>query len=166
MAMFGLVETGGGEVRWTELAKQIIHGKGEEITRAKERATRRVKLFGDIFEKYGPSFTDDNLRLFLKDNATVDIAEANSLAPVVGKLLKKHLSYLSPIPPGAGERERLQSGKEESSARSPSNIEEFRLGTNVLVQLPREDTLQVWAKTKRALDILLGVVDEEKKRDK
>src|SRR6266498_930280 len=33
MALFGLVETGGGEIRWTDLAKQIIHGKGDEVTR-------------------------------------------------------------------------------------------------------------------------------------
>jgi hypothetical protein len=161
MALFGLVETGGGEIRWTDLAKQIIHGKGDEVTRAKEHATRRVALFGDIYEKYGANFTEDNLRLFLKDNAVTDIAEANSLAPVVGKLLKKHLQYLSSSGGVArGERESLEPGKGVAPSEPPSNIEEYKLGTNVLIRLPKEDTLQVWARAKLALDILLGATEK------
>jgi len=163
MAMFRLVETGGGEIRWTDLAKQIVHGKGDEVTKAKEQATRNVTLFGDIFDKFGPNFTDDNLRLFLKDNATADIAEANSLAPVVGKLLKKHTQYLTTSKSGGGDKEDMQSGtglggKGESGTSAPAltGYTDFNLGDLGMVRVSKEDSIDKWDKMKAALDIIIG----------
>lgn len=96
MSMFGLVDTGGGEIRYTELAKKILFGEPDERHLALEDAVRKIGLFAEVYDKYGAAFTDDQLRLFLKDKAVVDIAEANSLAQVVGKSLKSHLKYLTP----------------------------------------------------------------------
>lgn len=96
IAMFGLAETGGGEIRYTELAKKLLFGEPDEKQKAMQDATRKISLFSEVYDKYGAGFTDDQLRLFLKDKAVVDIAEANSLAQTVGKSLKNHLKYLSP----------------------------------------------------------------------
>lgn len=151
MAMYRLIETGGGEIRWTDLAKQIVHGKGDEATKAKEQATRNITLFGDIFDKFGPNFTDDNLRLFLKDNATADIAEANTLAPVVGKLLKRHTQYLTPTKSGGGETDNTQSGTGETGDSSKlltpsSGYTDYNLGDLGLVRVSKEDSITKWDK--------------------
>ncbi|MDG6967644.1 MAG: hypothetical protein JRN58_09965 [Nitrososphaerota archaeon] len=169
MAMFHLVDTGGGEIRWTDLAKQIVHGKGDEITMAKEQATRNVALFGDIFEKFGANFTDDNLRLFLKDNATADIAEANSLAPVVGKLLKKHTQYLTTTKRGGGDKEEMQSGtgtggKTDTGTLAPAGYTDFNLGDLGMVRVSKEETVDKWDKMKAALDIIIGTKAKEPKK--
>jgi hypothetical protein len=96
IAMFGLAETGGGEIRYTELAKTILFGESDQKPKAYEEAVRHISLFAEVYDKYGANFTEDQLRLFLKDKAVVDIAEANSLAQTVGKSLKNHLQYLTP----------------------------------------------------------------------
>jgi hypothetical protein len=171
MAMFRLVDTGGGEIRWTELAKQIVHGKGDEITKAKEEAARNIALFGDIFDKFGPNFTDDNLRLFLKDNATADIAEANSLAPVVGKLLKKHTQYLTATKSGGGEKEDMHSGTGTGGkggagtpAPAPAGYIDFNLGELGTVRVSKEETIDKWDKMKAALDIIIGTKSNQAKK--
>lgn len=96
MSMFGLVDTGGGEIKYTELTKKILFGEPDERNQAMEDATRKITLFADIYDKFGNAYSDDQLRLFLKDKAVVDIAEANSLAQLVGKSLKNHVKYLTP----------------------------------------------------------------------
>jgi hypothetical protein len=171
MAMFGLVETGGGEIRWTETAKQIVHGKGDEVTKAKEQATRRIMLFGDVFDKFGANFSDDNLRLFLKDNATADIAEANSLAPVVGKLLKRHTQYLTPTKSGGGETDNMQSGTGSTgdTGKPPtpsSGYTDYNLGDLGLVRVSKEDSITKWEKMKAALDIIIGTNQPNQPKDK
>lgn len=162
MAMFRLGDTGGGEIRWTDLAKQIVHGKGDEVTIAKEQATRNVTLFADIFDKFGPNFTDNNLRLFLKDNATADIAEANSLAPVVGKLLKKRTPYLTTTKVGGGKKGNMNQnigdvGKSGTGATPPSSgYTDYNLGELGMVRVTKENTVDSWDKIKQALDIIIG----------
>jgi hypothetical protein len=162
MAMFDLIETGGGEIRWTDLAKQIVHGKGDEVVRAKEKATRNITLFGDIYDKFGANFTDDNVRLFLKDNATADYAEANSLAPVVGKLLKKHVQYLTPAKDGGGEP-RGMSGQ-TSGTQTP--MQDLIVGQGTLstpfgtIKLVNQATLDL---ARKLLDVVEAQMREEQK---
>lgn len=162
ISMFGLAETGGGEIRYTELAKKILFGESEEIPKAKAEAVRKITLLGEIYDKYGANFTDDQLRLFLKDRAVVDIAEANSLAQTVGKLLKKHLDYLKAtkvgerVPVGGGER------LKDEGTESESSTEEFKLGGGIVVTLPKDNVTTAWDRAKKAIDILLGVKEKER----
>ena len=169
MAMFNLVETGGGEIRWTDIAKQIVHGKGEEVTKAKEQAARRITLFGDIYDKYGANFTDDNLRIFLKDNAVVDIAEANSLAPVVGKLLKKHVMYLTPTKDGGGEDKGMTGQTSQGQGQPQMPMQDLIAGQGTLttpfgtIKLVNQATLDL---ARKLLDVVEGQMKEEQKAQK
>lgn len=117
MSLFGLVDTGGGEIRYTELAKKILFGEPDERNQALEEATRKVNLFAEVYDKYGNNFSDDQLRLFLKDKAVVDIAEANSLAQVVGKSLKAHLKFLTPR--SGGEKKAMSETAAPSAPSAP-----------------------------------------------
>lgn len=100
MAIYDLIETGSGDIRYTDLAQKILHGEPEEIAEARNTAVRKVQLFADIFDKYGPAVTQDQLRLFLRETAVVDISEASNLAIAVGKLFKSCVQYLRPLKPG------------------------------------------------------------------
>lgn len=102
MSAYGLVDTGGGNIRTTDLGEQVIFGEPEEKRKGMEVAVRNVKLFADIFERFGGSPTDDQLRIFLREKANVAISEATELAGEVGKLLKKNLPYLTPTNGGGG----------------------------------------------------------------
>jgi hypothetical protein len=95
MSQYGLVETKEGEVRITELAKIILYGQPNEIAKAKAQAIRNIELFNDLYNQYGLNLTDEQLRIFLRQKAYVDVSEVQSLAEKIGKLYKKVAQYLS-----------------------------------------------------------------------
>ncbi len=97
MAMYKLVDTGEGQVRYTELAKKILHGLSEEQSEARSHAARNVILFADLYDKFGASPSDEQIHHFLRDKANVDIADASSIAKDVSKLFKKLAGYLKPV---------------------------------------------------------------------
>jgi hypothetical protein len=95
LSQYGLVDTIDGNVVFTELGKEIIHGTDEEKSNAIQNAVRKVQLFDEFGDKYGLTFTDDNLRHFLREKAGVDIAEIATVSVEVGKLLKKVLPHIT-----------------------------------------------------------------------
>src|ERR1700733_11602600 len=95
MEKYSLIETGGGQIKYTDLGKKLIYGKPNEIVQPREIAVRNVQIFADVFDKFGANFTDDQLRVFLIGTAGVDISDADNQTKVVGNLLKKMTPYLS-----------------------------------------------------------------------
>jgi hypothetical protein len=97
MAQWGLVDTGENQLRVTELARKILYGEPNEVNEAKTEAVKRIEIFADIFQQYGDTITDEQLRTFLRQKAFVDISEVQSLANEVGKIYKKVAMYLRPV---------------------------------------------------------------------
>ena len=86
------------------------------------KAVRNVKLFSDLYDRFGVNVNDDKIRLFLRERANVPPTEANSLAIEIGKLLKKNLPYMTPAraggekklePTSAGGKTVIESGSWE-----------------------------------------------------
>jgi hypothetical protein len=102
MSQYGLIDTGSGQIRITDLAEQILYGEPQEKTKGTETAVKNVQLFADIYQRFNGIPSDDQVRLYLREKANVAIAEANDLASEVGKLLKKNLPYLTSAPAGGG----------------------------------------------------------------
>lgn len=158
MSTYKLVETGSGEIRYTELAKEILHGRPHEIEKAKEKAVRNVILFADIYDKFGANPTEDQLYNFLKIKANVDVSEANSLALEIGKLFNKVAKYLKPVDQsetGDGGENKEMLGQEVT--QSGILTETYKLGEGTEIKLPKDNATVAWDKAKRALDIILGV---------
>ncbi len=107
MAMFGLIETGEGDIRYTELAQKILFGEAKEKEELKNKAVRNVRMLGEIYDRFGDNPTTENLRHFLREKAEVHISKEESLASEVGKLLKKVVQHLKPV--GGGNKE-MQTG--------------------------------------------------------
>jgi len=102
MGMYKLIETGGGDIRYTELAKLALHGEPAERLDAREEAVRNVTLLADIYDKFGANVTEEQIRIFLREKAIVEVSEASELAIAIGKLLKSNGQYLRP--PKEGEK--------------------------------------------------------------
>jgi len=160
LSMFDLVDTGGGEIRYTDLAKTILFGEKDQIPKAMEEAVRKINLFAEVYDKYGANFTDDQLRLFLKDKAVVDIAEANSLAQTVGKSLKSHLKYLTPR--DGGEKKPVSEHVDHAGA-------DLTVGQGTLttpfgtIKLLNQATLDL---ARKLLDVVESQMKEEQKTPK
>jgi hypothetical protein len=158
MADYGLVDTGGGQIRITDLGERVVFGEGDEKRKAMEEAVRNVLLFADIFQRYNGVPSDEQVHHFLREKAQVPIAEAKPLIGKIGNLLKKNLPYLTTAPGGGGGDKKVMN----TDDRMPTGqFEEYKLGGGVVVNLPKEDTAKVWAKAKKALDILLGLEETD-----
>jgi len=94
MAEYGLVETGNGQIQYTDLAKGILFGEPPDQAQGKQKAVRSVPIFADIYDRYGSNCTDEQLRLFLRDKASVDISKVGDTATELGKLYRKVVNYL------------------------------------------------------------------------
>lgn len=97
LPMYGLAETGDGYIRYTDLAQKILFGRELEKEELKNKAVRNVRLFSEIYERYGNNPDDEQLRLFLREKANVDISKEGKIAEEVGKLFKKNVVYMKPI---------------------------------------------------------------------
>ena len=130
MAMYGLIETGGGDIRYTDLTKSILHGEPNEREQAKEKAIRHIAIIGEIYDRFGANVTDEQLRHFLRERAVVEISEANSLAIEIGKLLKKLSPYLKQV-----EQKPTESGGEKKDMVEGEKPQDESLTGNVLGEL-------------------------------
>lgn len=146
MSAYGLVDTGGGNVRMTDLGEKVLFGETDEKRNNMEKAVRNVKLFADVFDRFGVSPSEDQLRIFLREKANVAISEATGLASEVGKLLKNNLSYLTPASGGGGDTTKMTAqtqmsgmiGKLETSEYGILNIKDeisMDLAINLLTQI-------------------------------
>lgn len=97
LSMYGLAETGGGDVRISELAKTAIFGKNGESEDAKKKALRNIKLFADLLDRFGTDMTDEQIGIFLKNDAGVDIGQLESQTKTVRLLLKRNALYLTAV---------------------------------------------------------------------
>ncbi|MEM4474488.1 MAG: hypothetical protein QXY75_05885 [Candidatus Bathyarchaeia archaeon] len=96
LAMYGLIEYRNGSIEITDLAKKILFGAPDEIAAAKRNAVRNIQLFADIFDQYGASVTEEQLRVFLRDKALVDMPKIPELIEEISKIYKKVVPYLVP----------------------------------------------------------------------
>jgi hypothetical protein len=91
---YGLVETGRNQIATTDLGEQVLYGTLDEQRAGREKSVRGVRLFSEIYRKLGREPTDDQLRLFLREKAGVDILTAKSTAEEIGKLLRNNAVHL------------------------------------------------------------------------
>ena len=95
MTDYGLVETGRNQISSTELGEQILYGTRDEQREAREKSVLGVRLFAEIYGKFGREPTDDQLRIFLKERTGVDIVAAKTIAEEIGKLLRNNSVHVS-----------------------------------------------------------------------
>jgi hypothetical protein len=95
MEKYGLVQTGGGNITVTDLGKLLMYGEPKEKEQARSRAVANVELFRDIAQKYGKNPQSEQVKMFLREKANMDVVEAQKIAPSVNKIYKKVSNYLT-----------------------------------------------------------------------
>jgi hypothetical protein len=164
MVYYGLVNTGDGYVRYTDIAKTILFGEPNEVSKSKKQAVKRVQLFADIHARFGTRVTEEQLRLFLREKANVDIPDAPIQALEVSKLYNKvgyfldyHDEETSPTMEDNGKMDRMV-----DSTDNLIEYEHYKLGEGVSITLPKDEAQRkkIWERTKNAMDIILGIVSQ------
>jgi hypothetical protein len=113
MEKYGLIQTGGGNIIVTELGKILMYGDPKEMEQAKSNAVANVELFREIAQKYGKNPQVDQIKLFLREKANVDVAKAQKLAQNIDTIYKKVSNYITSA-------EKLAPPTKESMSRVPS----------------------------------------------
>ena len=156
MQNYGLVETGGGQIKVTELGKRVAYEtEPRMLEQAKAEAVSRVDMFRDYYAQYGTDVTEEKVKVFLRAKAQADVAEIGRIAPGISKLLKSNLHYLTVVhveaarvegtriepmqPWDATRRSDRQIGSGTGSMMpSDDNLIEFRMGAS-LVRFPMSE---------------------------
>jgi len=95
MEKYGFIQTGGGNVVITERGKIALYGEPREIEQAKSQAVLNVELFRDIANQFGRNPQGEQIKIFLREKANVDIAKAQKIAPKVTAIYKKVSKYIT-----------------------------------------------------------------------
>ncbi len=157
MEKYGLVKTGGGKITITALGKVALYGESEEQQRARVNAVFQVALFKELFEQYGEGATEEQVRAFLRQKAFVDVAKAQTIAPIVNRMYKNLSRYISsaeaptqpsaPMAKGEGRSENLPAAETETLEIRyrglfiqipPNDIEAVELAEKALAFLKKE----------------------------
>lgn len=164
LSMFGLVEAREGDIRITELAKTILYDNSSEAAKARAEAVRNVELFRDLFQQFRENPTDEQIRIFLKQKAYVDIAEVQSLTEKISRLFKSMAPYLSYTEQARlpTEAEPVNGRRENDIMETPKLYEEYKLGSGIEIKLPTDKLKEKWEIAKNAMDVILGINKEFK----
>jgi len=168
MEKYSLIETGGGDIKITELGKLAMYGDPAEVEQAKIDAVTGVELFSEIAKNYGKIPQAEQIRAFLRQKANVDIAKAQKIAPKVANIYKKVSKYISlaekpsdkpPTSEVIGRRERRD--MKPDTKTTPLTIQYG----NVYIQIPPND-LKAIALAKDALEFMEQRLLKEKGEQK
>jgi len=94
MDKYGLVTTGRGNITITDLGKKILYGEAHEVERTKKQAVSNIDLFRELYEQYGDSINQEQIRAFLRQKGNVDISKAQKIAEKVDKIYKNVSNYI------------------------------------------------------------------------
>jgi len=97
LSSFKLVETGNSQVIFTDLGKRAVFGKEDEIKQAKQEAVRNIPMFTEIFNRSGPNFSSEQIRIYLKNECNVDFEHLDNHLSKVIQSLKSNLPYLTAV---------------------------------------------------------------------
>jgi hypothetical protein len=102
MEKYGLIETGKKNVTITDFGKAILAGEATEIEQNKRKAVSKIDLFRELYEQFGRDIQQEQIRLFLRQKADVDIFEATKMAKNIDTIYKKVVNYIIPTKQSQG----------------------------------------------------------------
>lgn len=118
MASYGIIDTGGKEIRVTDLGETVLFGTGAETTNCKVESVRRIDLFRELFAKYGPNPSEDQVRAFLRQDAQLEVSRVPDVLERVMRLARAMSQYAGAVTqPSQAQLERASSGPAERRPR-------------------------------------------------
>jgi hypothetical protein len=165
MEKYGLVETGRGNIRMTNLGKEAIYGSPTEREDARHQAVSRISLLVELFSQFGSNITEEQIRAFLRQKANIDVEKAQRQAELVYKIYKKVANYITPTKlPEQDKIEPADTGRSESviaPTEIKSQVLKIQFG-DVYIQIPPDD-LKAISMAKGALEFMENRIKNEKK---
>jgi len=161
MDKYGLVETAwGGKVTITDLGKEVIYGSASEVEKAKIKAFFNIKLFESIYNRYGYDATEDQIRAFLRQEANVDIAKAQSKANQAYRIYRNFLDSINPSTISkelSSDLKAVMKVEPEIPIVEPESEDLVIQFGRVFIRLPKDDLVALGL-AKQAIEMMEGIV--------
>ncbi|MEM3700186.1 MAG: hypothetical protein QXL57_04905 [Candidatus Bathyarchaeia archaeon] len=158
---YGLVE-GTGTLRATEIAKKIVAGTPEEMSKSRVESFLKVELFKSLKEKIGTEVPEiEQFSVILRDLTKADPLKVKNVAETIRNLYLDGVPYIKALE--EAKKEEIKMTKETATAQvdistaKPPMLEELKFGENVRIWLPKENIKEEWKKAKKMVDIYLGI---------
>lgn len=117
------------------------------------------KTFFDTFTEKGKDLPTDTLWMNLRQIVGEDKLPPEA-AKIKAKILRKayfeDIKYYKPEFKPKKEEDELEPDKVNKNLAISKGLEEFKFGS-VKILLPKEETIEAWKKTKKMMDIYLGI---------
>ena len=163
---YGLI-AGRGKIKVSDLGKRLTYPENEEeLMDAIVEAVRKVplwKIFFDTFTEKGDDLPTDTFWMNLRQIVGEDELppeEAKIKAKILRKAYFEDIKHYKTGFKPKKEDDELDADKVDKDMAIPKGLEEFRFGS-IRVYLPKEGTTDAWEKTKRMMDIYLGVEEKD-----
>lgn len=157
---------GRGKIRVSNLGKHLTYPENEEeLMGAIVEAVRKIPLWKIFFDKFtakGKDLPTDTFWMDLRRIVGEDKLppeEAKNKAEILRKAYFEDLKYYKPESKPKKEEDELEADKVDKDMAISKGLEEFKFGS-VKIFLPKEETVEAWKKTKRMMDIYLGIEEE------
>jgi hypothetical protein len=161
---YGLVE-GTGTLRATEIARKIVAGTPEEMSKSRAESFLKVELFKSLKEKIGTEVPEtEQFSVILRDLTKADPLKVKNVAETIRNLYLDGVPYIKALE--EARKEEIKMTKETATAQvdmpiaKPPTLEELKFGENVRIWLPKENIKEEWKKAKKMVDIYLGIEEE------
>lgn len=156
---YGLIEKRG--IRVTELGKKLTYDPSEqERNEALKQAILNIPLWKEFYGKWGVNLPTSNFWVQLGKITGLEAPDAKKLENIVKKAYLDDIRYLKPEKkPEEEDIDVVPEDTIDTETTIPIGLEEFRFG-DIRIWLPKEKTQEAWKKTKKMLDIYLGIEEE------
>ena len=161
---YGLI-TGRGYVQVTELGKRIVHPEqpNDPYDAVKEAITHIPlwRVFYENYTKEGVELPDTDFWVDLGKIADLVPDEAKKVSNRVRNDYLADIRYLKSLEkPKSEVSDMSKEDKFDTSMPISEELEEFKFG-NIRIWLPKEGTQEAWKKSKKMMDIYLGIAEED-----
>lgn len=127
MRIYGLIETGGKNVKITDLGKKILYGEATEKEQAGKKAVSSIDLFRELYEQFGKDIQQEQIRSFLRQKANVDISKAEKMAKSIDTIYKKVSNYIIPAQKLAPKSHIKTFGLKQGRGEMPTETEPLKV---------------------------------------
>ena len=158
MRAYGLLEK--RSIKATPLAEKFTSGTDEDKQKAINEAIMNIPLWREFYEKYGKQLQESNFWVQLQKFTGLSNIEAQKHADSIRKAYLDDIKYYKPEIEENGEDRGMEPNKVNANVTIPLGLEEFQFG-DIRIWLPREGTQEAWEKTKKMLDIYLGIEEKD-----
>jgi len=162
---YGLVE-GTGTLKATEIAKKIVAGTPEEMSKSRAESFLKVELFRSLKEKFGTKVPEiEQFSVILRDLTKADLLKVKKVAKTIRNLYLDGVPYIKSLE--EAEKEESEMAKESEAgqidktiAKPPEGLEQLTLGANIKIWLPKDDQ-EAAKKAIRLIRLYSGINDKD-----